>query len=687
MTNNIIKIGKGIVLASLCMIAQNGFSQAVANEPYINATPNSHIVAHNVDMGSVKWTNGFWADRFQLAMDSVVPAEYDYFMKESEDNFRKVAGEMKPGFGSFGTNWQDGDYYKWVEAQVAYYAIHPSADLLKRINDCAQLIASAQDEDGYITTHLQLGYGLKGPSQFKTRKFIHKEPHFSVRGYHETYNIGHLLTLACTHYKVTQSRVLLDVAIKAANCLDKAFAEVTPEKATADYNSTQIMGLVELYRCTLDHKYLDLANRFVTGKGHIKTSFYQNATPFRKENQAVGHAVTAPVLYNGAADLYAETGDTTLLKPLKNIWNDIYTRKASVTGGLGNVHDGIDPEVRNGMGSTTVHEAFGLPYSLKNADAYNETCATLYGAYFSWRMFMITGDSKYVDQMEIGFYNDLSGMSIDGTSYFYTNPLRRNGNNGDLKSMDHAKRWTNEVSCVCCPTSMVRFLTETNNYAYAVNKKSLFITLYGSNEIKTTVNGQPVALKQETNYPWDGNIAISYESAKSASFDLKLRIPNWAEDAQLMVNNQTIKVEAGTFASVNRTWKKGDKISLNLNMKPRLLVANNRVEELVNQAAVANGPLIYCAEGIDYIKPYMEFEDVMLGANSKFKVAYKDQLLGGINIITIPTIYHRTEALHKDQLYDTEVMKTRQTQMTFIPYYAWANRGVGKMSVFFPIKW
>ncbi len=673
----------GVSIALFCSLGQHFSLQAQQPAPYIAASADAHVRVHTVPMGSVQWTDGFWGDRFQLAMENVVPAEYKYFMKASEDNFRKVAGVMKPGDGTFGTNWQDGDYYKWVEAQVAYYAVHPSADLLKRINDCATLIASAQDKDGYITTHVQLGYGMQGPNQEKVHKVVHDKPHFTVRNYHETYNMGHLLTLACTHYRVTKSRILLDVAIKAADCLDRAFAKVTPKLAEADFNPTQIMGLVELYRCTGNKKYLNLANRFVTGRGHIKSAFSQNATPFRKETHAVGHAVTGTVLYNGAADLYAETGDSTLLTPLKEIWNDIYMRKASVTGGLGNVHDGIDPT----RADATVHEAFGLPYSLKNASAYNETCAALYGAYFSWRMFMITGDSKYVDQMEVGFYNDLSGMSIDGKSYFYTNPIRWNGQDQTLRSLDHHKRWTTEVSCVCCPTSMVRFLTETNNYAYAVRNKDLFVTLYGSNKITTKVNGQMISLTQQTNYPWDGQVNITYDTTTSATFALKLRIPQWAKGATLMINGQAIKTQAGSFATINRTWKQGDKVQLDLQMKPRLIQANNRVEELVNQVAVANGPLIYCAESVDYFKPFIEFEDIMISAHPRFKVIHKSQLLGGINVITIPTIFYRTESFDSKKLYDTQAMETRQTQMTFIPYFAWNNRGSSKMSVFFPIKW
>lgn len=671
--------------AAFCFAVGQGVSlHAQKKAAYIEATPKAHVEVRGLPIGAVQWQkDGFWGERFQMAMENMVPAEYEYFMKQSEDNFRKVAGDMEPDFGTFGTNWQDGDYYKWLEAQVAYYAVHPSPELLKKINDCATLIARAQDEDGYITTHVQMGYGLQGPSQFKTRKVVHDKPHFTVRGYHETYNIGHLMTLAATHYRVTGSRILLDVAIKAGNCLDKAYKKVTPKLAEADFNPTQIMGLVEIYRCTGNKRFLNLANRFVSGRGYAKTEFSQNATPFREERDAVGHAVTGTVLYNGAADLYAETGDSTLLTPLKAIWDDIYTRKASLTGGLGSEHNEIDHKHMD----KTVHEAFGHAYDIHNATAYNETCAALYGAYFSWRMFMITGDSKYVDQMEVAFYNDLSATALDGKSYFYTNPLRWHGQDHELLSLDHHKRWTTEVSCVCCPTSMVRFLTETNNYAYAVNKNALFVTLYGSNSIQTKVGGQDVAFKQETNYPWNGQINMTYEADKPANFALKLRIPHWAKKAKVVINGKAKPTKAGTFATVKRQWKKGDKVELQLNMKPRLVQANGRVEQLVNQVAIVNGPIVYCAETVDYIAPFVDFNDMMIAAKPKLKVEYKPQLLGGINSIKVPTMYYRTETFDSDALYSTDPMKVRQTQMTFIPYYAWNNRGTSRMSVFFPIKW
>ena len=666
----------GFALATFQVSAQD-------NKAYINATSNAHVVAHDVNMGDVHWTSGFWSDRFNQAMEITIPAEYNYFMKKSEDNFRKVAGEIPVTDGSFGTNWQDGDYYKWLEAQVSYYAVHPSDSLLERLNSCAKLIVKAQDSDGYITTHTQIGFGQQGPSQYKIHKVVHNAPHFTERAYHETYNMGHLMTLATTYYRVTGSKILLDVAIKAADCIDKAFAQVTPEISEADFNPTEIMGLVELYRCTGDKKFLNLANRIVTGRGYAKTEFSQNATPFRKETHAVGHAVTGTVLYNGVADLYAETGDDSLLTSLKAIWNDMYLRKVSITGGLGNAHDEIDQK----NPQKTVHEAFGLPYDLYNATAYNETCAALYGAYFCWRMFMITGDSKYVDQMEVGFYNDLSGISIDGKSFFYTNPLRWYGEDQNLLSLDYQKRWTDNVSCVCCPTSIVRFLTETNDYAYAVGDNSLFVTLYGSNHISTEINGNKVVFTQKTNYPWQGLVEFTYEGEKDVNFDLKLRIPHWAKGSYVKVNGEERDVSAGTFASINRIWKKGDKVLLNLTFNPRLVEANPKVEQLVNQVAVVNGPIVYCAESVDYIKPFVKFEDMMIDAKPQFQVLYKSQILNGINTIRIDNMYFTTESFPKGKLYVSQDLEPRRTLATFIPYYAWNNRGTGQMSVFFPIKW
>ena len=667
----------GIVL-SLYMLG----SIEAQDKAYIAATPQAHVKVHGLNIGDVQWTRGFWKSRFDLCKNNVIPAEWDYFMNFSENNFRILAGEVKPGVGFQGTNWQDGDYYKWLEAQVEIYSVTKDPQLLKQITRRAKLIAAAQADDGYITTHCQIGYGIDSPN-FKEPKAFKDHVRFMNPGFHETYNMGHLMTLAATHYRVTGSHLLLDVAIKAADCLGKHYTKITKESALMDFNPMEIMGLMELYRCTGEKRFMDYANHFVTQKGHGGLTQSQNDTPLREETKAVGHAVTGTALYNGAADLYAETGDPQLLTALKSIWNDIYRRKASITGGLGNTHGAMSPHHRNQV----VHEAFTDPFLLHNATAYNETCASFYGAFFSWRMFMITGESKYLDAMERTFYNNLSSMQLDGKSYFYTNPLRWHGKDQVLKSLDHHHRWTTEESCVCCPTTLARFLAETKEFAYAQGDHSLYVVLYGSNLATTTIDGHRVAIDQKTNYPWDGHIELTYTGDQNVNFALKLRIPAWANHASYTLNGKSYNVDAGTFASISKVWKQGEKVTLELNMEPRLMQANPMVEEATNEAAVMYGPLVYCVETKDYVTPGIEIEDLMLPSNPQFSVKYKRQLLGGINTIRVSNAYRRMESFDENKLYAPIDNRIRPTFFTMIPYYAWANRGDYKMSVFFPIKW
>ncbi len=663
--------------SALCSFAQD--------KAYVAATPEANVKAHGVNIGEVEWSEGgFWRERFDMVMPNLVPAQYKYFMGFSEDNFRKLAGEMEMGDGFKGTFWQDGDYYKWLDAQVAVYSVTKDPELLKAINEKASLIARSIADDGYSTTHTQIGYGITGSERAWNKPFKN-DVRFKATGNHETYNMGHLLTLACTHYRVTGDRTLLDAAIRVGDYLDKYFAEVTPALSDVDFNPTQIMGVMELYRTTGERRYLDLANRFITGRGHQRGKTQnQNDTKLRVEHRAVGHAVLGPVLYIGAADYAAEANDQELIQALKYIWDDIYTRKASFTGGIGNVHRGGSETPRNA--TECVHEAFGMPYHLQNATAYNETCATYYGAYYSWRLFMLTGETKYLDVMEKAFYNNLSAMQLDGKSYFYTNVLRWYGADHNILSLDFHQRWTEECTCVCCPTSVVRFLAESKEYAYAKQDDAILVTLYGSNTIDTEINGKAVKFTQESNYPWSEEVKFTYNGEKKNNFSLKLRIPSWAEGATLKVNGVDMPISGtGLFAVVAREWNMGDKVELVLPMKPVINESNPMVEETRNQVAVSYGPLTYCVEGKDLPKG-VSIDNIMLPIDTKFDVKFEENLLGGVKTITADGLV-RTSKFNKTNLYAPAATDFRNIKLKLIPYYAWSNRGEYEMTVFMPVKW
>ena len=664
------------------MVTGIAWGAAAQTKPYIDNSQSPYAVVRGLGMDQVKWTGGFWKERFDLCQTNVIPAQWDNFMNFSEHNFEIVADKLDDPNGFKGSNWQDGDYYKWLEAQVATYAVTKDPELLKSIEKRAQLIARAQAPDGYITMNTQIGFGKRGAGFLDQLKPYKNSVRFVDRQLHETYNMGHLMSLAVTHYRVIGSRMLLDVAIKAADFLNQYFAEITPELTRLDFNPTHIMGLVEVYRCTGNKKYLDLAQRFVDARGKGGEIQNQNKTSLRKEKEAVGHAVLANVLYSGAADIYAETGEKALIDALSTIWNDMYGRKASITGGLGNQHWGA----ASGRVQDMTHESFGFPYKLDNAMAYNETCATFYGAFFSWRMFTLTADSKYLDQMEWTFYNNLSSMALDGRSYFYTNPMRWYGKDHVLLSQDYHGRWES-IGCVCCPTSVARFLTETKDFAYGKDDNSLYVVLYGSNDVNTNIGNADVKFSQNSDYPWKGDITMVYDGDKNAEFALKLRIPFWGQGATLKVNGETLPApKAGSFAQVDRKWKKGDKVELNLPLKPVLVEANPKVEEVRNQAAVTYGPLVYCVEEQDLPKE-VKIDDVLIPSDARMQPQFKDGFLGGVVTVDVDAV-SRSDSFNTSELYaPLPAVKFKPFKLQLIPYYAWANRGENQMSVFFPIKW
>ncbi|MFI3318554.1 MAG: beta-L-arabinofuranosidase domain-containing protein [Rikenellaceae bacterium] len=662
-----------LLLSTLAVSAQGA---------YVESGKDSKALVKGVDMGSVEWTDGFWKDRFDLCIPNIVPAQWDYFMGFTEDNFKIVADGMKSDFGFRGTNWQDGDYYKWLEAQISIYSVTKDPKLLKSINERADRVVRSIAEDGYITLHTQIGYGATGNETDKLRKFKNSTRWLRPQ-LHETYNMGHFLVLAMTHHRVTGSPLMLDAAVRVGDYLNSYFDEVTPEKANVDYNSVQMMGMMELYRTTGDKKYMECVNRMLSARGKIKgMTQNQNDTPLRKSTDAVGHAVLAPVLYIGAADYCTETDDPEMLKALKAIWEDIYYRKASVTGGLGNVHAGGSEKNR----AEAVHEAFGLPYAINSSTAYNETCATFYGAYFSWRLFLLTGDIKYVDVMERAFYNNMSSMALDGKSYFYTNVLRWHGKEHRLLSLDFHDRWTTQCTCVCCPTSLARFVAQTKEYAYVSDDNSLYVTLFGSNTISTELAGKKIGFEQKSNYPWCGNVSFEYKGDKNAEFDLKLRIPAWAAGATVKLNGKEIAAKAGEFAVVKNKWGKGDKVELALPMKPTLVEADPRVEQLRGQVAVTYGPVVYCVEGVD-LPANVKVEDIVIPKSANFTATYKADELCGVNIIETADAKIRSSRYERGDLYAPLNSDLKSFNLKLIPYYAWHNRGESEMAIFFPLTW
>lgn len=670
-----------------CVAAGAAASQAAeVNPPHPAHDVKSHSSPHarlrSAGLSSARWTEGFWADRFALCETTVIPKMKEALLNPKNAaqlaNFRVAAG-LETG-GHVGTNWGDGDCYKWIEAMARVYAVTRDPALDREMDQWIDLIARSQADDGYICTQTQLNPNKKRWGQ---------------RSYHELYNMGHLMTAASIHYQATGKQSFLNVATTLADYLYGVFQPRPKALAHFGWNPSNIMGLVDLYRVTGQERYLELAGIFVDMRGSVKwptgawgevQSFdphpgdqNQNRVPLRKESQAVGHAVTAAYLYCGAADVVAETGEKALMAALERIWRDVVERKMYVTGAIGAYHHGVS------IRRDKVHEAFGREYELPNRNAYNETCANIGNAMWNWRMLALTGDARYGDVVERVLYNSgLSPMSLDGTRFFYCNPLARRYD-GPLLNHDTPERWVTHT-CYCCPPSVARTLAKVHTWAYGVSEDAVWVNLYGGSVFEAEVGGAALRLRQETQYPWQGNVRIKIERAPERAIAIRLRIPGWADRAALKVCGAPYqgKLAPNSYVELRRRWKPGDAIELQLPMDVVMLEAHPRVEEARNHAAVMRGPLVYCLESID-LPEGVSIDDVRMARTPAWKVRHVPDLLGGVTALET-TAYAMPRSDRASSLYrPIPSGEPREIPIRLIPYYAWNNRGKAEMTVWLPL--
>ena len=649
----------------------------------VNTSASPYAKLSSVNMGDVSWTTGFWADRFNVCKETMIPNLWKIYsdpkMGHAIQNFEIAAG-LDTG-SHVGPPFQDGDFYKLFEAVAAMYAATHDPKLDKLMDNTIALFAKAQRADGYIHT----------PTLIEERKHPHEAKAFEDRLNFETYNLGHLMTAACVHYRATGKRNFLDIAIKATDYLYNFYKTASPELARNAICPSHYMGVVEMYRTTHDPKYLELAKNLINIRGLMKdgTDDNQDRIPFRQQTAATGHAVRANYLYAGAADVYAETGDTTLMHTLNLVWNDVVNRKMYITGGCGALYDGVSPDGTSYLLKDVqeVHQAYGRDYQLPNFTAHNETCASIGNVLWNWRMLQLTGDAKYADVMELTLYNGmLSGISIDGKSFFYTNPLSVDD---DLPFRD---RWSRDrVGYIaysdCCPPNVVRTIAEVSNYAYNISDKGLWFNLYGGNKLSTKLkDGSPIKLTQTTAYPWNGNINIKLDEAPLKEFSVFLRIPGWCKNAMLMVNGKAadVKLVPGEYAEISRKWKAGDQLELQLPMAVKMIESNPLVEETRNQVAVKRGPIVYCLESVDLPKG-KKIADIALSPQANLKPQLIN--IANSNIMSLTGAADvRNENNWANKLYK-EVSLTNvntKTNIRLIPYYAWDNRGHVNMETWIP---
>ncbi|HEX9045708.1 MAG TPA: beta-L-arabinofuranosidase domain-containing protein, partial [Verrucomicrobiae bacterium] len=607
----------------------------------MDTASSPYAKVHTVGLDEARWTQGFWADRFELCRTQMVPSmarlmqgtNYSQFYY----NFEILAG-LAPG-KPHGASFNDGDFYKFLEGTSATLALQDNRRINEKLDEVIAVIAEGQATNGYIDTWVQL-------HQRETNSSVAP---FRERNNWEVYNLGQLMTAACIHYRATGKTNFLTIARRAADCLDQVFQKPTPELALHDVCPSHFMGLIELYRTTREPRYLALARRMFAMRDLVKDGMADNQDrlPFARQTEAEGHAVRANYFYAGAADLFLETGNTNLWQPLEKIWTNVVTEKMYLTGGCGALYDGAAPDgSRDQKNITRVHQAYGRDFQLPNTTAHNETCANIGNALWNWRMFLATGEGRFMDIVELEFYNAvLSGVALDGTNFFYTNPLRV------TDPLPLELRWSRTrvpfVSSFCCPPNLVRTIAESANYAYAKSADAVWVNLYGASELNTRLaQGDEIRLAQETEYPWNGRVRLEILACGTNEFGLKLRLPGWVHGATARVNDApAMELVALTsnarYAELRRSWHPGDFVDLDLPMPVRLMEANPLVEEDLNQVAIQRGPVVYCLESPD-LPSGTKISDVVIPADIKLAARYDRQLLDGVVVLEGQALVRKT---------------------------------------------
>ncbi len=673
------------VLSGFLIVAASvfsGFQLKAQEKSLMNTSQSPYVKMSNIDMDDVQWTDGFWAERFDVCKKTMVPFMWsilnDPEISHSFRNFEIAAGH-EDGVHS-GPPFHDGDFYKWFESAAMVYAVTKDKELDKLMDKIIAIIGEAQREDGYIHT----------PVNIEQRQHPEQKKEFAERLDFETYNLGHLMTAACVHYRVTGKTTMLDLAKKATDYLYGFYKKSSAELARNAICPSHYMGVVEMYRTTREPRYLELAEKLIEIRDLVEngSDHNQDRIPFREQHEAIGHAVRANYMYAGVADVVAETGDTTLLKPLELIWEDLVNRKMYITGACGALYDGVSPDGTTYDQPTIqqVHQAYGRDYQLPNITAHNESCANIGNMIWNWRMLQITGEERYANVMEQTLYNSvLSAVSLDGKRFFYTNPLCVNND------LPYTLRWSKDreeyiTLCNCCPPNVARTVAEVSNYAYSVSDKGLWCHMYSGNKLDTKLkDGSSIELEQVTNYPWEGDIKITMNKVPKNAFSMYMRIPSWCGSAKLMVNGKTVDavIEAGKYAEVNRSWKKGDVVELILPMEAKLIEANPLVEETRNQVAVKRGPIVYCLESPDVNET--RIFDIALP--SDIKLTPEETTIADSKITTL--VGEANLLNEKDwtnQLYrEISTSDTKKIKVRLIPYYAWDNRGKSEMTVWIPL--
>ena len=652
---------------SALIFATFGLAVNAANASASNAEMTHHgYPIEPVPFTSVKIDDPFWGQRLEAARNVTIPLAFSKCEESGRyDNFIKAANPSE-SYEVGGFPFDDTDVYKTIEGASYLLQTYPDKKLEAYIDSVLTIVAGAQEEDGYLNTSFTMN-PAKPHSWMAPGKRWERVEILS----HEFYNLGHMIDGAVAHYQATGKRNFLDIAIRYADCVCRSIGEAPGQLTLVPGHQIAEMALARLYLVTSDRKYLDQAKFFLDKRGYTarKDAYSQAHKPVVEQDEAVGHAVRASYMYAGMADVAALTGDSAYINAIDRIWDNIVNKKYYITGGIGATHKG---------------EAFDANYVLPNEEAYCETCAAIGNVYVNHRLFLLHGDAKYYDVVERTLYNGLiAGMSIDGGKFFYPNPLASEGNY-------ERQPW---FGCACCPSNICRFIPSLPGYVYAVKDKDVYVNLYIGNSSELSVAGKKVMLSQKGDYTREGNVTVSIDGNRAGEFSLKLRIPGRlqgkpvpsdlysyigntsATPYSVRVNGEEVKSELDKgYMTITRKWKKGDTVELNFDMTPRMIAANDNVKADIGRVAVERGPLVYCAEWPDND---FDIQQAVVNPATGFEAEKTDRLNG----ITI---------LHgKAQLLTRAAdgnLALKDVNLSLIPYYAWAHRGQGQMSVWLPMS-
>lgn len=617
----------------------------------------------------------FWLPRLRTQKQTLVPFSLEKTQPVVE-NLRRTAAYLKSGKEESLLNlprYVASDLFKVMEGAAYLLKIEKDAELEKQMDEIIDIIADAQCPDGYLYELFAVS-----PSMRKLGWGAGNKPYSFVIHSHELYNMGHMYEGAVAYYRATGKRKWLDVAEKSAQHINKVFFEGDPnynngEPVNQAPGHEEIeLALVKLYQVTENPLYLEMAKKFIDirgvtyqpdGNGIMSASYSQQHLPVREQRSAEGHSVRAMYLYSGMADIVATKGDTTLIPALESIWHDIVDKKMHINGGLGAI-PGI--------------EGFGPEYVLPNKNTYDETCAAVGNVFFNYRMFLASGDAKYVDVAEVALYNNvLAGVNIQGNRFFYVNVLEADGK----KAFNHGRAGRSPwFGTACCPSNMARLIPQVPGMIYSHTDNDIYCALYASSSAEVPLKTGRIKLKQQTDYPFDGNIELEVEpESDGTEFTLWVRIPTWSTDrfvpgdlysyadnistnASLQINGKRVKTKSiDGYVPVKRKWRKSDKVLLQLPMPTRYSSADERVEADLDRICITRGPLVYCAEQPDNEHPASNYIINSIGKEGDIK-PFDDGILKGI-----PHISLDASALEGEN--------ELPAKLTLIPYYAWNNRG------------